>query len=64
MPVVIAGVVIAAIFAFLWARDVMTPEVTALVDARWAEYGIPLDASAGNGGIRQSSRPLRRLLRR
>jgi len=26
LPVVIAGVVIAAIFAFLWARDVMTPD--------------------------------------
>jgi hypothetical protein len=42
----------------------MTPEVKELVDGRWAEYGIPLDTSAGNGRISQSPRPLRRLLRR
>jgi hypothetical protein len=42
----------------------MTPEVKALVDRRWAEYGIPLDAAAGNGRISQSPGPLRRLLRR
>jgi hypothetical protein len=42
----------------------MTPEVKALVDRRWDEYGIPLDGAAGNGRIRQSSGPLRRLLRR
>jgi 4-hydroxy-3-polyprenylbenzoate decarboxylase len=48
-----------------WPPEIeMTPEVKALVDRRWTEYGIPLDASAGNGRIRQSSRPLRRLLRR
>jgi len=48
-----------------WPPEIeMTPEVKALVDRRWAEYGIPLDAAAGNGRIRQSSRPLRRLLRR
>jgi hypothetical protein len=39
----------------------MTPEIRDLVDRRWAEYGIETDPSAGNGGIRQSSR---RLLRR
>src|ERR671937_270376 len=48
-----------------WPPEIeMTPEVKALVDRRWEEYGIPLDAAAGNGRIRQSSRPLRRLLRR
>jgi 4-hydroxy-3-polyprenylbenzoate decarboxylase len=48
-----------------WPPEIeMTPEVKALVDRRWAEYGIPLDAAAANGRIRQSSRPLRRLLRR
>jgi hypothetical protein len=34
------------------------------VDRRWAEYGISLDTPAGNGRIRQSPGPLRRLLRR
>jgi hypothetical protein len=34
------------------------------VDSRWEEYGVPLDGSAGNGRISQSSGPLRRLLRR
>jgi hypothetical protein len=38
--------------------------VKELVDRRWEEYGIPLDGAAGNGRIRQSSGPLRRLLRR
>src|SRR5437763_1510201 len=48
-----------------WPPEIeMTPGVKALVDRRWAEYGIPLDGAAGNGWIRQSSRPLRRLLRR
>jgi hypothetical protein len=48
-----------------WPPEIeMTPEVKALVDRRWGEYGIPLDVAAGNGRIRQSSRPLRRLLRR
>ena len=48
-----------------WPSEIeMTPEVKALVDRRWVEYGIPLDLAAGNGRIRQSSRPLRRLLRR
>jgi 4-hydroxy-3-polyprenylbenzoate decarboxylase len=46
----------------------MTPEIRALVDARWAEYGIPLGAAAGPstrpGEMRQSSRGLRQLLRR
>src|SRR5437868_10552713 len=48
-----------------WPPEIqMTPEVMGLVDRRWHDYGIPLDAAAGNGRIRQSSRPLRRLLRR
>src|SRR5215204_6599265 len=45
-----------------WPPEIdMTPEIRDLVDRRWAEYGIGTDPSAGNGGIRQSSR---RLLRR
>jgi 4-hydroxy-3-polyprenylbenzoate decarboxylase len=48
-----------------WPPEIqMTPEVQALVDRRWAEYGISLDARAANGRIRQSSGPLRRLIRR
>jgi 4-hydroxy-3-polyprenylbenzoate decarboxylase len=48
-----------------WPPEIeMTDEVKALVDRRWAEYGIDLDAAAGNGRIRQSLRPLRGLLRR
>src|SRR5438270_5279826 len=48
-----------------WPPEIeMTPEVRALVARRWAEYGIDLDAAAGNGRIRQDARPLRRLLRR
>jgi hypothetical protein len=42
----------------------MTPEMKDLVDRRWGEYGISLDHGAENGRIRQSSGPLRRLLRR
>jgi hypothetical protein len=42
----------------------MTPEIEQLVDSRWGEYGIDLDRAAENGRIRQSSGPLRRLLRR
>src|ERR1700719_753364 len=42
-----------------WPAEIqMTPEVQALVDRRWAEYGISLDARAANGRIRQSSGPL------
>src|SRR5215207_7540012 len=45
-----------------WPPEIdMTPEIRDLVDRRWAEYGIETHPSAGNGGIRQSSR---RLLRR
>src|SRR3954465_13769390 len=48
-----------------WPPEIeMTPEVKALVDRRWGDYGISLDTPAGNGQIRQSPRPLRRLLRR
>src|SRR4030095_11371394 len=42
----------------------MTPEGQALVDGRWSDYGIRLGSAAENGRIRQSSGPLRRLLRR
>jgi 4-hydroxy-3-polyprenylbenzoate decarboxylase len=48
-----------------WPPEIeMTPQVKELVDSRWDEYGIRLDLSAGNGRIRQSPSPLRRLLRR
>jgi 4-hydroxy-3-polyprenylbenzoate decarboxylase len=48
-----------------WPQEIqMTLEVEALVDRRWSDYGITLDAAAENGRIRQSSGPLRRLLRR
>jgi 4-hydroxy-3-polyprenylbenzoate decarboxylase len=48
-----------------WPPEIeMSPEIKALVDRRWAEYGISLDQTAENGRIRQSSRPLRALLRR
>jgi 4-hydroxy-3-polyprenylbenzoate decarboxylase len=48
-----------------WPPEIeMTREVKALVDGRWDEYGIGMDAAARNGPIRQSSGPLQRLLRR
>jgi 4-hydroxy-3-polyprenylbenzoate decarboxylase len=48
-----------------WPPEIeMSDEIKALVDRRWSEYGIDLDGAAGNGRIRQSSRPLRGLLRR
>ena len=48
-----------------WPEEIeMSPEVRALVDGRWAEYGIELVPSAGNGSIDQTSRSLRQLLRR
>ena len=40
----------------------MTHEVKALVDRRWAEYGISFDTAAENGRIRQSSGPLRAIV--
>src|SRR3954471_7885018 len=43
---------------------VMSDEVRALVDSRWAEYGIPGASAARNGDIRHISSPSRRLLRR
>jgi 4-hydroxy-3-polyprenylbenzoate decarboxylase len=47
-----------------WPEEIaMTDEVRALVDRRWAEYGIPLEAAARNGESRHISRPSRRLLR-
>src|SRR6266496_1876944 len=48
-----------------WPPEIeMSDEVRELVDDRWEEYGIDLDAAARNGRIRQSLRPLRQLLRR
>jgi 4-hydroxy-3-polyprenylbenzoate decarboxylase len=45
-----------------WPPEIrMSPEVKALVDRRWAEYGIESVHPAADAGIRQSSR---RLLRR
>jgi 4-hydroxy-3-polyprenylbenzoate decarboxylase len=48
-----------------WPEEIqMSPEVRALVDGRWAEYGIELVLPARNGSIDQTSRSLRQLLRR
>jgi 4-hydroxy-3-polyprenylbenzoate decarboxylase len=48
-----------------WPEEIeMSPEVRALVDGRWAEYGIELVLPARNGPIDQTSRSLRQLLRR
>src|SRR5437868_1109201 len=48
-----------------WPEEIrMSDEVRALVDRRWAEYGIQLDSAASNGGSRHISKPLRHLLRR
>jgi 4-hydroxy-3-polyprenylbenzoate decarboxylase len=43
-----------------WPEEIeMSPEITALVDSRWAEYGIDLATAPENG----RRRPLRHLLR-
>jgi 4-hydroxy-3-polyprenylbenzoate decarboxylase len=48
-----------------WPPEIgMTEEVKRRVDERWPEYGIELGTAAEDGRIRQSSGPLRRLLRR
>jgi 4-hydroxy-3-polyprenylbenzoate decarboxylase len=48
-----------------WPEEIrMSDEVRALVDSRWNEYGIDLDAAARDGARRHSSRSLRHLLRR
>ncbi|HEX6491379.1 MAG TPA: menaquinone biosynthesis decarboxylase [Gaiellaceae bacterium] len=48
-----------------WPQEIeMSAEVRELVDRRWAEYGIGLEADAANGAMRHISRPLRQLLRR
>jgi 4-hydroxy-3-polyprenylbenzoate decarboxylase len=48
-----------------WPPEIeMSPEVKALVDSRWSEYGIALVGAAENGRMRQSLAPLRHLLRR
>jgi 4-hydroxy-3-polyprenylbenzoate decarboxylase len=45
-----------------WPTEIeMTPEIRELVTRRWAEYGIPADPLAHNGGVRHSSQ---RVLRR
>jgi 4-hydroxy-3-polyprenylbenzoate decarboxylase len=45
-----------------WPPEIeMSPEIKALVDRRWSDYGIESVQPAANAGIRQSSR---RLLRR
>jgi 4-hydroxy-3-polyprenylbenzoate decarboxylase len=47
-----------------WPPEIeMTPEIRALVDRRWGEYGIP-DATATENGRMRQSRSLRQLLRR
>jgi len=44
-----------------WPPEIeMTPEVQALVDRRWSEYGFDAVLPAGNGSIGQSSRSLLR----
>src|SRR3989440_6754272 len=48
-----------------WPEEIrMSDEICELVDRRWDEYGIAIEADAGNGAIRHISRPLRHLLRR
>jgi 4-hydroxy-3-polyprenylbenzoate decarboxylase len=48
-----------------WPEEIeMSPEIRDLVDRRWAEYGIESVPGAGNGGVGQTSRSLRQLLRR
>jgi 4-hydroxy-3-polyprenylbenzoate decarboxylase len=48
-----------------WPPEIeMSDEIRELVDRRWADYGIELDADASNGAMRHISRPLRQLLRR
>jgi 4-hydroxy-3-polyprenylbenzoate decarboxylase len=48
-----------------WPPEIeMSAEIRELVDRRWAEYGIESVPGAGNGGVGQTSRSLRQLLRR
>ncbi len=48
-----------------WPEEItMSDEIRALVDRRWDEYGVGVEADAGNGSMRHISRPLRQLLRR
>jgi 4-hydroxy-3-polyprenylbenzoate decarboxylase len=48
-----------------WPQEIeMSAEIRELVDRRWAEYGIESVPEAGNGGVGQTSRSLRQLLRR
>jgi 4-hydroxy-3-polyprenylbenzoate decarboxylase len=48
-----------------WPEEIeMSPEIRELVDRRWNEYGIGSVPAAGNGGVGQTERSLRQLLRR
>jgi 4-hydroxy-3-polyprenylbenzoate decarboxylase len=48
-----------------WPEQIeMSDEIRALVDRRWAEYGIDLGAVARDGAAGHTRRPLRHLLRR
>jgi 4-hydroxy-3-polyprenylbenzoate decarboxylase len=48
-----------------WPEEIaMSPEIRELVDRRWSEYGIPSVPVAPNGGVGQTERSLRQLLRR
>ncbi|HZT45593.1 MAG TPA: menaquinone biosynthesis decarboxylase [Gaiellaceae bacterium] len=48
-----------------WPRQIeMSPEIRALVDRRWGEYGLEAVPGAENGSIRKTERSLRQVLRR
>jgi 4-hydroxy-3-polyprenylbenzoate decarboxylase len=48
-----------------WPEEIeMSPEIRELVDRRWSEYGIGSVPAAANGGVGQTERSLRQLLRR
>ena len=48
-----------------WPEEIeMSPEIRDLVDRRWADYGIESVPGAADGGVGQTSRSLRQLLRR
>src|SRR5919108_1870283 len=47
-----------------WPEEIeMSEQMRSLVDRRWAEYGIDVEAAARDGETRHISRPSRRLLR-
>jgi 4-hydroxy-3-polyprenylbenzoate decarboxylase len=48
-----------------WPEEIeMSPQIRELVDRRWGEYGIEPVPAAPNGGVGQTERSLRQLLRR